>query len=415
MAVTVEKGSFAVNTGLGSQTVNLADGSLTPKAILFFGTRQSAGGYSAANGSLFFGAATRQGGTTQQWVQAYGADDAAVGASNTNRRLDTSACIHLFNDGSGGIDGEASLTSFGAGQFTINVDNTFAANYVVHYYAIGGTDITDAYAGTMGTGTGTGTVSTTAPGFTPSFVLACHGANAAIDTNAGSNAHYGFGLWDGTNTRQFTFASQDAQATTRVRSKQDSGFLYAFGSGADTEDFAASGSSFDATGFTINISNAVAAQFFFGYLALAGGQHKVFAKTTGTSITSYTETGVTTFTPVGFVGGSWNQTASASVNSSAGKFTIAAADVNSNGGVWHEDVDNVGTTQISWRNQLNKFMSISSADSTTLTEGSITSFSSTGYGGSWSSADGNAYEYFGWLIGSNAVTNTPRMALLGVG
>lgn len=50
----VEKGIFTRQAGTGNQTVTLTDGTLTPKAVIFYGTNQTSEGF-AGGVTQFFG------------------------------------------------------------------------------------------------------------------------------------------------------------------------------------------------------------------------------------------------------------------------------------------------------------------------------------------------------------------------
>lgn len=393
MAMSVKKGSFAANTSTGNQAITGVG--FQPKAIIFWGVQETATGYSTG-GFHFHGCATS---STQRWCYAGGADDGA-GTVVSGRAMRSDCCIYTLANGTPTADGLADFVSMDSDGFTVNWTDAPASAWIIHYLCLGGTDITNAKAGTISPGTGTGSKSTTDPGFQPEFLLM---ATAATTSNT-LTAHdaFGIGMVTGTSAKgTMTFRDKDALATSDIVSAQVSSKMLrmittATGTAlASDDDF----TSFDATGFTYNRAISINQPLF--YLAIAGGDWKVGVETSKTSTGTKATTGVG-FKPAGLFAFSWGLAASASVDATQGKWSMGASDGTTEGFAWFESDDNNTATDVDDRTDTSKFIGMAAQPSTTQAEADVSSFDSDGFTLDWTTADAAAREFVYVAIGPGA-------------
>jgi hypothetical protein len=407
VALSVFKGSFVANTSTGNQAVSGVG--FQPTAILFWGNKLTAAGYGTGS-SLFMGAATS---TTERWAIAVIGDDAAAD-SNTARRNTASACILSLISGAAAVDSQADLVSFDSDGFTINWSDAPASAWLIHFYALGGSDITDAKAGRItGDPVAAGDEAITDPGFQPDFVLLATDSGTNVDTSL-VHLIFSLGMASGATARgAMAIHERDNVATSNSGSYQVSDKCQVIMPAADSIGRTSDLTSFDATGFTINRNNGDAYSDF--YLAIQGGQHKVGTETQKTSTGTKATTGVG-FSPDGLFCFSTNLATSASINSTTAKVTIAAADGTNEGGSWNQHANGALTMDLDSRTYTDKAIGLSTQASTTDAEADVSSFDSDGFTLDWTTADGTAREFIYWAVAAEPVAVTTRLlASTGVG
>lgn len=193
MALLVEKGTWTGN-GSSPQTITLANGSLTPIAIICWATGPGAAGTITANSIFSLGFGTRRGGATQQgclslWV----ADNVATSSASRN---DGTTLLRVLSAETT-ADYNVSLSSFGAGQFTVTYSSAANANGDnFHYIVIGGADATDAIVvlPQLVQGTPPFTQDVTTVGFQGNVLFALWGSSANAGGTPTSNSVYSFGV-----------------------------------------------------------------------------------------------------------------------------------------------------------------------------------------------------------------------------
>jgi len=282
--IDVEKGSFTRDTdGTGNQTVTLSDSSLTPKAIIFFGTNQTATGTLAADQS-FWGYMVNG---TQQRAYA----SAQVNENKNHKgRANTNAIIII--DTAGGIDAVADFVSFSAGQFIIDwTTNDNVAN-IIHYIALGGNTLTDVEVGdfTLNTSTGNQEIDF-ASAFAPKLVLFM-GSRALISYPTNSTQDSFFWGMAASSTARGGMAA-DMKADKTFTTQRTDRIISIFDGGNAIEgdvEFV----SMDADGFTINVTDAPPEADRVAYLALGGVNLDVdvgsFDQPTSTGVQTITTT-----------------------------------------------------------------------------------------------------------------------------
>ena len=378
-----KKGSFSRSTATGSQSITGVG--FQPKAIIFFWTQQTSAGLAAdANGGAGFTTSS-----SNERAVAYFSDD-ALDSSNTSRRTSQTNCILIF-DSSGTFGAQAALTSLDADGFTLAWTVTSGATAdIVHYVALGGTDLTNATASSFSLTSGTGSQSVTGIGFQPDFIMFLDAFNATNDTTT-TLVRNGMGFASSASSRAaLAIAGDDGKDTSDTYSMQRTDNAIAVleedGSSVNT---LADLTSFDADGFTVNKSANITTHNVH-YLALKGGQYKVgnFNKSTNTTTPvdqSVTDVG---FRPVGLLMASFNLAASTSIQTEA-RMSLGAADgppatnaSASEGSTWWHDKHNVGTMDANQRTSTTKIATHGS-QSTLSAEADFKSFDSGGFTLTW--------------------------------
>jgi hypothetical protein len=183
MSTLFETGVWTAS-GSTPQTVTLANGSLTPIAIIVWTTHRAAApaaGAFAASSMMSIGFGTRRGGATQSGCVGIFNTDAVT--TSANGRVYNTTLLHIMATATT-TDYTVSLSSFGAGSFTVTYSS--AANSsadIFHYMVFGGTDLTDAIVINQLMNSVGATQSVTGAGFQPNVVF---GLDAQASATAGT-------------------------------------------------------------------------------------------------------------------------------------------------------------------------------------------------------------------------------------
>jgi len=294
MTLTCAVTRFVINTSTGSQNITTTDlGGLTPKAVIFIGTRGVTDGTAANHAGMSFGAAT---GSTNEWC-IYSNSENGQGTSDTHSEVVGDGCILYTAPGTANDVLKADFTEFIADGCTINVSNANAA-FLITAIFFAGSDLsahanTKALADTVNTAT-----DITDPGFEPDIVIASGTRVDAVGGNSAETAHaIGFCSNDGVGgVVQRSVASQFITAKPTMEShawsRNDCIVFGIFSAG--NLDWRGSLGTFDSNGFTITTLDAGANDADLCYLALkfAGGVSSwVGTHTTPTSTGDNGETG----------------------------------------------------------------------------------------------------------------------------
>ena len=209
-------------TAGGSQSV--ATVGFQPEAVIFFWTKQTAAGFNT-DVSIGYGFAT---GPANEAAIAYA--ERSSNTTQTRRWQSQSRSIVIMTSGnSSTADAEAELTSMDLGGFTINWTNAPSSGWIVHYMALGGSDIINATVNSF-TPTGCPTPpcseNVTNVGFAPDFLMFLSIDNNTLDSFLDhAKASIGFAERNGGTPTQggLYSASRDARANTKsyVRQRTD--------------------------------------------------------------------------------------------------------------------------------------------------------------------------------------------------
>jgi hypothetical protein len=332
--VSTYVGNFAAATS-GPPNQTIVGPPFQPKAVIFFWTTQTASGF-GDNVAAGYGFTT---GVGLERVVAYAVTHNWTAPGDSKRWQSSTRCIAFFTP-NGTVDGQGHLNSMDASGFTINWDVKPSVNYIVHYMAIGGIDITNQTVGEFTPSPGTGFESVTGTGFRPEFLMFL-----SIDSNTtdisldDGRLSIGFaGLSGGPVITQgaISAAARTTGQTnvTSVWQRNDRAILektHQVGGAGNT--FEAEVTAFDPNGFTINKGvNAGGTETRVHYLALEGGQYKMGGITKPAIAVppnpTYTDTQAQTavgFAPKGLLFFSKNTAATLGANENA-RISFGAAD-----------------------------------------------------------------------------------------
>lgn len=396
MTLLVRKGSFSfpaatgpiVETGVGFQ----------PKAMLLWFTRQTAVGYAANVGLTmgFVASPTERGSLSMYSADAVGAVDGV----HYIRNDDVLAGIGR-ESGISVVTDQVDLTSFDADGFTLAYTRTHASQggqWFCHYIALGGSDLQDAWVGTLATPIVTGTNPYTGVGFKPDCLILLGALTHSAIPQTASTTKFGIGVADGVN-QATAFVEENSTIPTDLHSIQKGEIMHALNQ-SGTDNTVATLASFDADGFTLNFSTVQSTARYFHALALKGGRYKVITDTQKTSTGTKAKTGVG-FQPSGLLLFGTNRVSSTVVDATLASLSIGGSDGVREGASWVGSVDNVSTTEENSATVTDKVFRHVTGPSTTDAEADLASFDVDGYTLNWSTADAVAREFVGLAIGSS--------------
>jgi hypothetical protein len=378
-----KKGSFTKSTGAAPVSQSVTGVGFQPKVVIFFSTGQAAVG-TDINAMAGYGFAT---GSANERAIAIAQDDADTSGDPNARQSQTRTIIVLHPDAPE-LRAEAELTSFDADGFTLNWTTNDASATIIHYVALGGSDITNALASSFTATTGAGTQSVTGVGFQPDFLMFLSIDHTTMDTvlTAAAQASIGFAS-SPTNQGGIGVALTQRDVTisdTYVRQRTSHAIVELTPAGA--EDMLAGLQSFDADGFTINKASSADATVIH-YLALKGGQYKVgnFSKSTTAAPVDQSVTGVG-FSPLGLILVSKNLTASTAIQPEA-RISFGASDGITEGATWWHEEDGLDTTDANRRTSTTKVAvhatGIGSTSSILTAEADVKTFDPDGFTLTW--------------------------------
>ncbi len=400
-AVTTYKGSFTKTTSPGTQTISGIP--FQPKALIFFWTKNPTSGTSTANGMMGIGFYD---GTTNASVATVAQDN--VGTTNTGWIASSTYSIYTLNT-TPAIAARASVTGFTADGFTLNWPTADAQADIIHYIAIGGTDITNVKVGQFNGPATTGNFSVTTVGFQPDFVMLASTDRTATTLDAVQAAGaLNIGMFTSTTWGAIGWGSRDNQTTvTHAHALSDAHAFY--GIRRNSADQVATFVSMDATGFTLNFTTAGGNAPYI-YIAIKGGQHRIGSFTKRTSAGSQSITGLG-FQPTGLMLFSHNSTAGngtvETANPAAAISIGASSGSAAMGTVWMHDrtIINTDVNMISHTNLVMR-MGASNNGITDYGQATLTSYDTGGFTLNWTTSDATARRVLYWAIGSSTPTDT---------
>jgi hypothetical protein len=420
MALAVRKGTItAPNTGTVPVRQNVTGLPFQPKAVVFFSASISTNNTSTQAIIEMFGAMTS---VTAQFVVA-NADDGNVSTTNSGRvsRFGTE-CICLLSNGTPTIDALAKFVSLNADGFSIDwTDLPSSSGLIVHYLAIGGTDVTNATIVEVTPSTTTnGVTQAISFGFQPDCVLVC--SPAVPSTTAVVDATISIGAATRSpSTKQYAtfWFDNDGVTTGDAAVYSTTARMGATPSSTAIKDADFSLASWDAAGITVNWNDAVAAttQRFY-MLALAGGQYDL-VNVTAASATG-TQAVPVSFQPTGgllFGSGEITDTdTTASSATTESMFYVGGFDsVVNQGGVVYDTVDGSTSANRNWRRNSNTLLwqQITTTAGTSAAAASVTALSASQVTLNWTTANTAGRKAAMLVFGStaSAAAVSPRLAM----
>lgn len=387
-AVTTYKGTFTKRTSVGAQSITGVG--FQPKAVIFFWTKNPTNGTSAPNGVMGIGFA---GGSPIANSAVVTSAQDNVGTTNTGWIESATYSIVTLNPATPALAAQAYVTSFDADGFTLNWQTADTQADIIHFIAIGGTDITNVKVGQFNGPAATGNFSYSGVGFQPDFVmLALPDRNATtLDTVQAAGA-LNIGMFTSTSQGAIGWGSRDGQTTiSHAHTMSDANSVY--GIRRNAADQVATFVSMDPTGFTLNYTTAGGSAPYI-YIALKGGQYRIGSFTKRTSAGTQAVTGVG-FQPTGLMLFSHNSTAAngtvETLDPAASLSIGAASGANVNGTVWmHErTIINTDVNMISHNNLVMR-MGASNNGITDYGQATLSSFDAAGFTLNWSTSDATA-------------------------
>lgn len=264
-----------------------------PKAVIFWTDAATASGDAADLwGSFGFGDGTGAHSFCSFWAFTNNVSTTAFS------RGDVSGSCVAVNNGAGTSLLRASLSAFSASGFTLNYSVNTVSGTIIHYLAIGGTDITNVLSGTFLSPTATGNQATSTVGFQPDLLMFVTGAQAPmIGVAMSSTDRFACSLSATSGaTKSTANTSSRIQDMTHCIASLQVGGGTSFANVADLV-------SMDATGFTLNFTTVLASAQTTGYLAIKGGTYGAgsFTKGANTTDTTVTVDAGLTATPVAYL------------------------------------------------------------------------------------------------------------------
>lgn len=387
MALQTKKGTFSANTTTGNQTITGVG--FTPKALILWTDHQTATGTTSTTAKVNFSV-----GYTDGVAQASGGNITDDNTLNRGRAWSESACLITLNAASPiNQDSSASIVSFNADGFTINWGTAPASAILIHYYVLGGSDITNVKVGLFNTDNN-GNISfpqaITGVGFQPDLLMFLCTSQLSAGTNT-SDSHFTIS------------AANDASGTGLIYTSGGTLYARAGGSILATEGLkTATLTSMDSNGFTINWAASPFNLFRVAYLAIKGGKYKVGSDTQATSVTTKATSGFG-FQPVGVMLLNPQRTASTSATDEERVGLGTASAVGTEGTIWKHSPD-TNPARAASATLTNKIIRTADtqADGSVVqrAEASLASLDSDGFSLSWTTADATAREFFYIGIGS---------------
>jgi hypothetical protein len=336
----VKYGAFTKATSVGSQTITGVG--FLPKVIIFWWTRQTSYG-ELAGISMGYGFATNYTGVYQNRGVAFASNDAA-GSSVSGRRRSDAYSIIILSSGTPALGAQASVTAYNNDGFSLDWQANEARADIIHFVALGGSDLTAASTGSFDLVTGTGTQDITGVGFQPDFVMFLWTFTEAVDTN-NAHAEVGLGLAASSTKRGAIVAnSEDGRNNmdTWQQQRTDSCILLLNPTNGG-QDAIVDFSQFLADGFRLSKSDGPADDTPIFYLALKGGEYDVGSFDSSTSMGNQDITGVG-FQPKLALLATQGRSTSTSIGSTAELMFGAATASTERGVAWFEDPDALGTS-----------------------------------------------------------------------
>lgn len=377
MALSVKVGSFTQPAVTGNQAVTGVG--FQPKAVLFFGTRQTADG-NAVDACHFWGAATS---AADRWAGSTLSRDAAA-ASVVHVGKKTDKCYVVLQH-STTVLAEADFVSFDSDGFTVNWTTADATARVVNYIAFGGADLVSAKAGNFNTIAVTGAQNVNTVGFQPSTVMLF---GVTDGTGTGVQARSGMPSlgWAASPTAQACTTAYDnsGAATSDTARKQltDHCFYTLDGEGSAILTQMLS------DGFALNFDDAMPAAKLVFYLALKGPQAAVGSFNQPTVTGNQAITGLD-FQPKTVLLASFCNAASTAIVDNGRQSLGAASGVTERASIWLGALDNQANMVCDQALTRSKVLTMLTEGTPTLNaEADLASLNADGFTLNWTTVDG---------------------------
>lgn len=253
----VAQGTITAPTVNGNTSV-VSSTSFTPKVVFFWTTGQTSAAIAASSHAQFcLGAATS---SSAQGCAGFCCEHGPT-TMNTGKNQRDDSCISLLSDGIPTIDAFATMTTLASNGFTITWTDAPTSAILVHWLALGGTDIVNVKVGKLSIPTSGATFDTTGVGFQPNRLIVFGVNQATASMNTGTvHAQFHIGATDGgTQWTQFMGDPDAVGTSTSVSSFSSAELIRTAGDGGVAIDVQCSFNSWLADGFRLNAANFPAA------------------------------------------------------------------------------------------------------------------------------------------------------------
>jgi len=301
MPLQVEKGTFTTPGSTGNVTYNLGgnfNASQPLKALILWGTYATADGDTGADIIYTMGFGTYRSSTvSQRYVSMYAQDTSTP--TVVSRGKGNNAILKGFTGLSPTTDFEIRLDSFTSTSFTLNhFDLPATSSLVFHYFALGGSDISDALVGTftLNTSAGTQDVTVTSGFGKPDLLFNFDGAVTTVTTNVDETGragiYAGIGKDDANQCASYFSLGQGSTPNNDEAYQRADRFIAGVTQGgARHEASLTAKSSWPTDGFQITKNTAPTANRDVFFLALKGNLQSAMGEATvPTSVAPQTNT-----------------------------------------------------------------------------------------------------------------------------
>jgi hypothetical protein len=383
-AASISVGSFTKSTGTAPVQQNVAHGlGETPKALILWSAARTSSGSFTSNARFSVGMTD---GTTSG--SAGGGSRSGQDTTDASRRMANKA-ITLVEWGQT-LMAEADLDSWNATNFTLNWTTNDGSAHVIHFLAIGGSQVS-AQMLSWAMRTSTGDQAVTGVGFTPEVVVHIHAGAGFTSTPPASTVHWGFGIgaMDRSGGQWATTGfSVDASGTSDTQGYQRTNqTIAAIDAGLGVAKEAAY-VSMDSDGFTVNFSTANSSASRVFSLALKGVHAKAgtFLKTVASATASQSLTGIP-FRPraVMLLGA---QDIARTTPQSHNRFGMGAGSADAEGAIAVQDTDGLGFSSSDDIQRTTKaFIKVNNNTPSIDAEADLASLDEAGFTLSWTTND----------------------------
>lgn len=397
------------------------------RAIILWCENATAAGTTDGDGIFSFGFVTNNGGSIQQGYISYFEDDAAGSGANA-RGINNTACLKTFSaNATPTVDMEVDLTTFNDDDFTLTFTDAPAAAIKIHYFAIGGSDVTAART-TLQTQTASQATQefTVTSGFgQPDLIFIAHRSTGTTGgDNGASNAGIGIGVGIGdVGSRQTSHSQITGNTNMLGGATQGANILSQIGTPSSVPTIQAEAalsakSGWPTDGYELTYSTQAAGDYPFIDLALKGD----FTATVGagTALTAgSTDDLAHSTTPTGAFFWGWPlaaQTGLRDADADLNGMHVYASDGTNEGGAFVGSNEGVGTSNTGRAHSESKSMQfyVQSTTTPTLNSEADGSVSGSNFRLTWNDLDTVARQYNYLLLGSGGGTTHTGSASLAI-
>lgn len=408
MALQTATGTLSTGTGGIGTTFGVTGLAFRPKVVIFLWSGRTATGQAEGNHQFGMGYMV---GLADRGAAESQCQHNVSPMNNSNATYDN-ACIVTHTTG-GVLEGSADFSSLNSDGFTCIVDAVFAASYLIHYIAIGGSDLQFAASVSVTAPAGAGNQDTTTVTFQPDCAIAFGPSAGALNT-IGSDSNWQFGVAAGAAPLCYVLggSSDDSVTPTVTASYCKSGEFFArVSNGGVTVDDRATLTAWLSNGFRLNWIESANAGNVWRVLCLKGGRYAVGDILTSTSVQAITETGLA-FVPTGLILASHNKVESTADTAQAQdeRSVGFAIDGTSEGAASILDKNAVTPSDIGVSDQTNQVYINQSTAATIVHEGlaDVTSLDAGGF--TLQQNDADPVQSFAWYLAMGDAAPPARSA-----